>query len=79
MSTSLPQQIFLDSIPLEIKERFPIKQFYRSARSQDLLDYVVTHIGRGQNFLELSEDIASMNLRAYVRNNKEGIDPAAFY
>lgn len=29
--------------------------------------------------MELSEDIASMNLRAYVRNNKEGIDPAAFY
>lgn len=69
----------LECIPQELNDKFPVKIFYRTACSKDLLDYVVTHIGRGQNFLELAEDIASMNFRAFVRNNKERIDPNTFY
>lgn len=47
----------LNVVPLTIKERFPIKLFYRSTCTKDLLDYVVTHIGHGQNSLELLENI----------------------
>ena len=69
----------LNIIPITIKEKFPIKLLYRSACSQGLLDYVLTHIGRGQNFLELSEDIGSMNFKAFIRNNRGSISSSAFY
>ena len=52
-------------LPPHLSQQFPFKLFYRSACSQDLLDYVIVHIGRGHNFLELAEDIASLNFRAF--------------
>ena len=69
----------LENISQVLKDEFPVKAFYRTARSKDLLDFVVTHIGRGQNFLELAADIASMNFKAFVRNNKGRIDSNTFY
>ena len=42
------------------------KLFYRSACTKDLLDYVVTHIGRGQNFLELSDNIGPVRDFSHV-------------
>ena len=69
----------LNVVPRTIKEKFPIKLFYRPACTKDLRDYVVTHIGRGQNFLELSENIGSMNFQAFIRNHKDSIDPNTFY
>lgn len=64
----------LNVVPLTIKERFPIKLFYRSTCTKDLLDYVMTHIGHGQNSLELSENIGSMNFEAFIRNHKDSLD-----
>ena len=55
----------LHSIPKAIEDKFPFKLCYRTAFPQDLLDYLVVHVGRGQNFLELSEDIMSMHFRTY--------------
>ncbi|XP_078371346.1 uncharacterized protein LOC144654994 [Oculina patagonica] len=67
-------QLVFESIPTAIKKKFPIKLFYLSAFSRDLIDYVVTHIGRGQSFLELAEDIASINFKTFVHNSEEGTD-----
>ena len=56
-------------LPPEAAQQFPVKLFYRSACSQDLLDYLIVHIGRGHNFLELAEDIASLHFRAFSHQN----------
>lgn len=68
----------LESIPQAIEKRFPFKLYYRTACSQELLDYLVVHIGRGQNFLELTEDIMSMHFRKFslcTSSNYESIEP----
>ena len=36
-----------------------------------LYDYLITGMYQGQNFTELSEGIASMNYREYLRNNRD--------
>ena len=41
----------------------------RSGFTLRLYDYLITGIYQGQNFMELSEGIASMNYREYLRNN----------
>ena len=68
----------LENVSQVLKDKFPVKAFYRTECSKDLLDYVVTHIGREQNFLELAADIASMNFKAFVRNKKGSIDSSTF-
>ena len=65
--------------PKKISEQFPFKLFYRSAFSQNLPDYVIIHIGRGHNFLELAEDIASLNFRAYIHHSSHPIDESEYY
>lgn len=71
----------LENIPKAIENRFPFKLHYRSACSQELLDYLVVHIGRGQNFLELTEDIMSMHFRKFSQctSNCDSIDLNGFY
>ena len=72
----------LGSIPEVMEKRFPFKLYYRSACSQELLDYLVVHIGRGQNFLELTEDILSMHFRKFSQctsSNCDSIDVNGFY
>lgn len=59
----------LNALPDNIREKLPFKMFYRSACTLDLLDYLIVHIGRGHTFLEMSEDIASMNFRAFARKH----------
>ena len=54
---------------LHASRQFPIKLFCWSACSQDLLDYLIVHIGRGHNFLELAEDIASLHFKAFSHQN----------
>ncbi|XP_032218510.1 uncharacterized protein LOC5518042, partial [Nematostella vectensis] len=60
-------ETILKCLPRDVTVKFPIKLFYRSACSQALLDYIIVHIGRGQTFLELTEDISSMNFRSYTQ------------
>ena len=43
----------------------------RSGFTLRLHDYLITGIYQGQNFTELSEGIASMNYREYLRNNRD--------
>ena len=72
----------LGSIPEVMEKRFPFKLYYRSACSQELLDYLVVHIGRGQNFLELTKDILSMHFRKFSQctsSNCDSIDVNGFY
>ena len=66
-------------LPPKIFEQFPFKLFYRSACSQNLLDYVIVHIGRGHNFLELAEDIASLNFRAFIHHSSHLFDESDYY
>ena len=41
--SALPEM--LASLPSRISQQFPLKQFYRSASSQNLLDYLILHSG----------------------------------
>lgn len=66
-------------LPPEIIQKIPFKLFYRSACSLDLLDYVIVHIGRGHNFMELSEDIASINFRAFCYHRSIATDENEYY
>ena len=72
----------LESIPKIIEDRFPFKLCYRTACSADLMDYLVVHIGRGQNFLELTEDIMSMHFRKFSQCRSadcDSVDLNEFY
>ena len=69
----------LESLPRDLKIKFPFKLYYRSACSQGLLDYLIVHIGRGHNFLELAEDIASLNFGAFLQLHQDSADDNAFY
>jgi len=67
-------------LPPHLSQQFPLKLFYRSACSQELLDYVIVHIGRGHNFLELAEDIACLNFRAFSNQHRgHSLDADEYY
>lgn len=57
-----------------IDKMFPIIMQQRCAFTTRLYDYIITSIYQGQNFMELSEGIASMNFREFMRNNPESDD-----
>ena len=72
----------LRSIPRTIENSFPFQLSHRTACSQELLDYLVVHIGRGQNFLELTEDIMSMHFRKFLQSRSpdcDSVDLNEFY
>ena len=59
----------LRALPDSIVKTFPIVMQQRSGFTERLYDYLITGIYQGQNFMELSEGIGSMNYRVYMRNN----------
>ena len=61
----------LDLLPSRISRTFPIVMQQRSGFTLRLYDYVICGIYQGQNFMELSEGIASMNYRQLMRNNPD--------
>ena len=69
----------LEVLPPRIARQFPFKLFYRSACLQDLLDYLIVHIGRGHNFLELAELIANINFRGFYRQSSLPLDENEYY
>ena len=69
----------MQKVGVEVSKKFPIKLFYKSACSFELLDYIIVHIGRGHNFMELSEDISSINFRSFFRNHALDVDKCDFY
>lgn len=58
----------MSSLPHRIQCRFPIILQQRSGFTLTILDYLITGVYQGQNFMELSEGIASMNFREFFRN-----------
>ena len=59
----------LQLLPPDISRKFPIIMQQRCGFTQRLYDFVISGIYQGQNFMELSEAIASMNFREFMRNN----------
>ncbi len=55
----------LDIIPTRFLRQFPIILHYRSAFTTDLRDDIWTNIELGQNFLKISERLASLNFRKF--------------
>jgi hypothetical protein len=55
----------LDIIPRTFVRQLPIILHYRSAFTADLLDDIWTNIELGQNFLKISERMASLNFRKF--------------
>ena len=55
----------LDIIPKRILKQLPIILHYRSAFTTDLRDDILTNIELGQNFLKISERLASLNFRKF--------------
>jgi hypothetical protein len=75
-SSTWPKHTFLsasksimDAIPTSLANKFPIILHYRSALTHDLLDDIWTHIEMGQNFVKISERLASLNYRNFQRSN----------
>lgn len=64
----------LELLPSRISRMFPIIMRQRSGFTVRLFDYVITGLYQGQNFLELSAGIASMNFREFMRNNPDSGD-----
>ena len=64
----------LESLPRYLKIKFPFKLYHCLACSQGLLDYLIVHIGRGHNFLELAEDIASLNFWAFLQLHQDSAE-----
>ena len=62
----------LNSLPESVREKFPFIMQQRSGFTLRLHDYLITGIYQGQNFMELSEGIASLNYREYMRNSRGG-------
>ena len=58
----------LSVLPECVAKEFAIIMQKRSGFRLCLYDYLITDY-QGQNFMELSEGIASMNYREYLRNN----------
>ena len=61
-------------LPSRVANMFPVIMQQRCAFTVRLYDYIITGIYQGQNFMELSEGIASMNFREFVRNNPDNSD-----
>ncbi|KAJ7386035.1 hypothetical protein OS493_012368 [Desmophyllum pertusum] len=61
-------------LPPTIAKMFPIIMQQRCGFTLRLYDYLITGIYQGQNFMELSEGIASMNYREFMRNNPDSED-----
>lgn len=61
-------------LPSSVSKMFPIIMQQRCAFTMRLYDYIITGIYQGQNFMELSEGIASMNFREFIRNNPDNDD-----
>lgn len=53
---------------------FPVIMQQRCAFTIRLCDNIITGIYQRQNFMELSEGIASMNFREFLRNNPDNND-----
>ena len=58
-------------LPGRVAKEFPIIMQQRCGFTLRLYDYLITGIYQGQNFMKLSEGIASMNYREYLRNNRD--------
>ena len=61
----------LGALPESVVKEFPLIMQQRSGFTLRLYDYLITGIYQGQNFMELSEGIASMNYRQYMRNKPD--------
>lgn len=61
----------LGALPESVVKGFPLIMQQRSGFTLRLYDYLITGIYQGQNFMELSEGIASMNYRQYMRNKPD--------
>lgn len=69
----------IQNFPEDVMMKFPIKMFHQCACTKDMLDYLVVHIGRGQTFMELAEDILSMNFAKYLELHKNTACEDLFY
>ena len=61
----------LSVLPDCVAKEFPIIMQQKSGFTLRLYDYLITGMYQGQNFTELSEGIASMNYREFLRNNRD--------
>ena len=61
-------------LPYSVANMFPVIMQQRCAFTTRLYDYIITGIYQGQNFMDLSEGIASMNFREFLRNNPDNND-----
>ena len=61
----------LSVLPERVAKEFPIIMQQKSGFRLRLYDYLITGMYQGQNFTKLSEGIASMNCREYLRNNRD--------
>lgn len=69
----------LENINPETAKKFPARLFYRSACSLELPDYVIVHIGRGHNFQELKENIASIKFCDFLSHHTQSDDESNFH
>lgn len=65
----------LEVLSEQIKKRFPIIIQQRSGFTLRLFDYIMSGIYQGQNFMEMSEGMASLTFREFMRN-VDGVDVA---
>ena len=61
----------LKLLPPNISRTFPIIMQQRCGFTLRLYDYVISGIYQGQNFMELSKGIATMNYQQLMRNNPD--------
>lgn len=61
-------------LPSSVTYMFPVIMQQRCAFTIRLCDNIITGIYQRQNFMELSEGIASMNFREFLRNNPDNND-----
>ena len=64
----------LPLLPSRVANMFPVIMQQQCAFTVHLYDYIITGIYQGQNFMELSEGIASMNFREFLQNNPDNSD-----
>ena len=57
----------MDAIPRNLANKLPIILHYKSALTHDLLDNLWTSIEIGQNFVKITERLASLNYRNFQR------------
>lgn len=61
-------------LPSSVANMFPVIMQQRCAFTIRLYDYIITGIYQGQNFMEVSEGIASTNFREFLRKNPDNND-----